>query len=195
MKDYITIKEASELTGKHPDTIRLLVRKNKEKSAKDTHGRVLVSTELIREHYTTTEQVTTEQVKTGEQVTSNQVNETTEQVKSPDTEQSVKEGKTTYEQGYSPTESLIKALTDELHAKNTIIKQQQETIQKIVDQQQQLTGLLMANNTDKSGQKSEKTTPVVSIEGKAKEEKVKKGKDKKDKVQPTKNKKTHWWNR
>lgn len=179
MKDYITIKEASELTGKHPDTIRLLVRKNKEKSAKDTHGRVLVSTELIREHYATTEQVAK-----GEQVTTNQVNST-------DTEQSVKDDKTTHEQGYSATESLIKALTDELHAKNTIIKQQQETIQKIVDQQQQLTGLLMANNTDKSGQRSEKTTPVVSIEGKAKEEKVKKGKDQKQK----KAQKKHWWNR
>lgn len=184
MKDYITIKEASELTGKHPDTIRLLVKKNKEKSAKDAQGRVLVSIDLIREYYATTEQEATGQASTGEQVT-------TEQVKSPDTEQSANSDKSTSEQGYDATESLIQALTAELHAKNAIIKQQQETIQKIVDQQQQLTGLLMANNADKSGQKSEKTTPVVSIEGKAKEEKVKKGKDKRQK----KAQKKHWWNR
>ena len=207
MKTHMTIKEASKLAGKHPDTIRALIRGNKEQSLKDSKGRVLISTAFLMSHYsisTDTKQsvVTTEQVNPA----------TTEQVANKATEQATEGHRT----GVNDTTSqLIKALTTELAAKNEIIRQQQETIQQVVNQQQQLTGMLMNRNQgadnmlaggdndsmdiygkslEKNGENAAESTSVNPIEGKAKEGKVKKEKEIKGKAHST-NKKKRWWNR
>lgn len=169
MKDYITLKQAAELTGKHVDTLRALIKKNKGSTLKDEKGRVLVSVSLLQSHYPQT----------------GQVDDTTDKATTDATKQATGQGSTT-------TDSLIKALTDELQAKNTIIKQQQETIQKIVDQQQQLTGLLMSSNTPNAAEKSDKTTPVNSIEDIVTENKVKEKKENKKKNRKAKQ---HWWSK
>ena len=194
MKTHMTIKEASKLAGKHPDTIRALIRGNKEQSLKDSKGRVLISTAFLMSHYSISTD-TKQSVETTEQVNP----ATTEQVANKATEQATEHHRT----GVNDTTSqLIKALTTELEAKNEIIRQQQETIQQVVNQQQQLSGLLLqstnegrqAGNSQKSEPESDIFTPVNPIEGKAKEEKVKKEKEIKGKAHST-NKKKRWWNR
>ena len=194
MKTHMTIKEASKLAGKHPDTIRALIRGNKEQSLKDSKGRVLISTAFLMSHYSISTD-TKQSVETTEQVNP----ATTEQVANKATEQAT-EG---HRAGVNDTTSqLIKALTTELAAKNEIIRQQQETIQQVVNQQQQLSGLLLqstnegrqAGNSQKSEPESDIFTPVNPIEGKAKEGKVKKEKEIKGKAHST-NKKKRWWNR
>lgn len=186
MKTHMTIKEASKLAGKHPDTIRALIRGNKEQSLKDSKGRVLISTAFLMSHYS----ISTDTKQTGadENTTSNQV-----------ADNPTEQGKNATEQANlttnQVTDSLIKALTSELEAKNLIIKQQQETIQKIVDQQQQLTGMLMSSNPQKNMENNGKLTSVNPIEEKAREEKVKEGKEKEDKVPTGKSKKRHWWSK
>ena len=166
----MTIKEASKLAGKHPDTIRAMIKKHKSEVLKDSKGKVLIPNSLLERYYQISPDTDTEQTGAGENTTSNQV---ADQV----------------------TASLIKALTSELDAKNLIIKQQQETIQKIVDQQQQLTGMLMSSNPQKNMENNGKLTSVNPIEEKAREEKVKEGKEKEDKVPTGKPKKRHWWNK
>ena len=194
MKTHMTIKEASKLAGKHPDTIRALIRGNKEQSLKDSKGRVLISTAFLMSHYSISTD-TKQSVETTEQVNP----ATTEQVANKATEQATEGHRT----GVNDTTSqLIKALTTELAAKNEIIRQQQETIQQVVNQQQQLSGLLLqstnegrqAGNSQKSEPESDIFTPVNPIEGKAKEGKVKKEKEIKGKAHST-NKKKRWWNR
>lgn len=180
--EYITIKEAAALAGVHTDTIRRLVKANSGSKyiirGKGKKAPYLISKDLIIHAYklnaTTTEQV--------EKPTTEQVSNTT------DTEQL---GQTSKQANESTTDTLIKALTDELQAKNAIIKQQQETIQKIVDQQQQLTGMLVSSTAQKSGDKSGKSTSVIPIEEKARERKAKEKKP----IGKTKRSKTHWWQR
>ena len=197
MKTHMTIKEASKLAGKHPDTIRALIRGNKEQSLKDSKGRVLISTAFLMSHYSISTD-TEQSVETTEQVNP----ATTEQV-ATDTKQTAESTTESHTAGFNDTTSqLIKALTTELEAKNEIIRQQQETIQQVVNQQQQLSGLLLqstnegrqAGNSQKSEPESDIFTPVNPIEGKATEGKVKKEKEIKGKAHST-NKKKRWWNR
>ncbi len=49
MNGYITIKEASQLTGKHADTIRRLIKVNSHSKnvAKDRKGRIIINSEWI----------------------------------------------------------------------------------------------------------------------------------------------------
>lgn len=53
MQGYITIKEASTLTGKHADTIRRLIRENKESKyvARDKKDRVLVDRQWLLSNF------------------------------------------------------------------------------------------------------------------------------------------------
>lgn len=189
MNDYITIKEAADLTGKHPDTIRALIRKHKEKTARNPQGKVLINSEFIVANYSIDLKALADTEQTANTA--------------PDPSQAAYNPTEQAEQA-SPMDSLIKALTDELQAKNDIIKQQQETIQKIVDQQQQLTGMLMGSNQqlpEKAGIKapnSDNSTSVNPIEEKANKEKAIKEKDTEGKgLKGKTHKKTkkHWWNR
>ena len=197
MKTHMTIKEASKLAGKHPDTIRALIRGNKEQSLKDSRGRVLISTAFLISHYSISTD-TDQSVETTEQV-----NPTTTDQVATDTKQSAESTTESHTTGFNDTTSqLIKALTAELEAKNEIIRQQQETIQQVVNQQQQLSGLLLQStnegrqvgNIQKSDPESDTFTPVNPIEGKATEGKVKKEKEIKGKARSTTRKK-RWWNR
>ena len=181
----MTIKEASKLAGKHPDTIRAMIKKHKSEVLKDSKGKVLIPNSLLERYYQISPDTTTDQVE----------NIDTKQTENPTahaTDQATEQADLTTNQ---VTASLIKALTSELEAKNLIIKQQQETIQKIVDQQQQLTGMLMSSNPQKNMENNGKLTSVNPIEEKAREEKVKEGKEKEDKVPTGKPKKRHWWNK
>lgn len=185
----MTIKQACVATGKHPDTIRAMIKKHKDQVLKDNKGKVLIPNELLERYY----QI---DLNSSHISATDQVDQTTNQASENATEQAEKateqgNGSTTNQ----VTDSLIKALTNELEAKNLIIKQQQETIQKIVDQQQQLTGMLMSSNPDKNMENNGKITPVNPIEENAREEKVKKGKEKEDKVPTRKAKKRHWWSK
>lgn len=45
--EYITIKEATERTGKHADTIRAFIKAHGIKTAKNPQGRVLVPVEAL----------------------------------------------------------------------------------------------------------------------------------------------------
>lgn len=196
MKNYMTIKQASEATGKHPDTLRAMIKKHKSEVLKDSKGKVLIPNSLLERYYQTSLDTDTEQTGTNGSTTTDQVENTdTKQTENPTahaTDQATEQANLTTNQ---VTDSLIKALTSELEAKNLIIKQQQETIQKIVDQQQQLTGMLMSSSPQKNMENNGKLTPVNSIEEKAREEKVKKGKEKEDKVPTGKSKKRHWWSK
>lgn len=196
MKNYMTIKQASEATGKHPDTLRAMIKKHKSEVLKDSRGKVLIPNSLLESYYQTSLDTDTEQTGTNGSTTTDQVENTdTKQTENPTeqaTDQATEQADLTTNQ---VTASLIKALTSELEAKNLIIKQQQETIQKIVDQQQQLTGMLMSSNPQKNMENNGKLTSVNPIEEKAREEKVKKGKEKEDKVPTGKPKKRHWWSK
>lgn len=178
--EYITIKEAGALAGVHTDTIRRLVKANIGSKyiirGKGKKAPYLISKDMILHAYSLKSTDTDQSAETTEQVTGNPSKQGTEQAS---------------EQTSSTTDTLIKALTDELQAKNTIIKQQQETIQKIVDQQQQLTGMLVSSNAQKSGDKSSKPTSVIPIEDKARERKAKEKKP----IGKNKGTKTHWWQR
>lgn len=188
MKNYMTIKQASEATGKHPDTLRAMMKKHKSEVLKDSKGKVLIPNSLLERYYQISPDTDTEQTGAGENTTSNQAADNpTEQG-----EKATEQANLTTNQ---VTDSLIKALTSELEAKNLIIKQQQETIQKIVDQQQQLTGMLMSSNPQKNMENNGKLTSVNPIEENVREEKVKKGKEKEDKVPTGKPKKRHWWSK
>ena len=46
-KKYLTIKEASKLYGKHPDTIRRAIQKNKEAYKKDKANKILIKVEAL----------------------------------------------------------------------------------------------------------------------------------------------------
>lgn len=49
MNGFITIKEASQITGKHADTIRRLIKDNKNSKnvAKDRKGRIIINSEWV----------------------------------------------------------------------------------------------------------------------------------------------------
>lgn len=186
MQGYATIQEASKLTGKHKDTIRRLAKQNQSSNnvVKGKNG-YLINKEWLLSHYDLTSVTTTSPEAPGATFDSEDEQEATAEVK-------------TMEQTASVTDSLIKALTNELEAKNLIIKQQQDTIQQIVDQQQQLTARLMelgSGNSQKLVEKGGKLTPVNPIEEIVIEENVIKGIVIKDKVRQKENKKRHWWNK
>lgn len=125
-KKHLTIKETASLTGKHPDTIRAFMRKHKKLTTTDKKGRVLIPMDLITAHYDTTQPQTPP--------------DATEQGIDPNVGN----------QSDNTQGAVIDALLRELDAKNILISQQQETIQKIVDQQQQLTaGLMTSTNQTK----------------------------------------------
>lgn len=49
--DWLTVKEASRIIGKHPDTIRAFYRKHKSEIKKDKNGRILIPKSLIEQEY------------------------------------------------------------------------------------------------------------------------------------------------
>ena len=49
--DWLTVKQASEFIGKHPDTIRAFYRKHKSEIRKDKNGRILIPKVLIEKEY------------------------------------------------------------------------------------------------------------------------------------------------
>jgi len=153
--NYITIKEASKYTGKHPDTIRTLVRKNRgsDHIISDSKGRILISTELLKQTYPMTSPEPLEQLdieKEAERVTSDKKNQQT--ASSQGSERA------------SEHSELIKALTDQLKAKDNQIEHLTATVSKALDQQQQLSGLLLRATNEpvtSTQQENEPTTKQV----------------------------------
>jgi len=132
--NYITIKEASKYTGKHPDTIRTLARKNRgsDHIISDNKGRVLISSELLKQTYPMTSPEPLEQLDIEKEL----------QFVTPDK----RNQQTASNQGSeraSEHSELIKALTDQLKAKDNQIEHLTATVSKALDQQQQLSGLLL----------------------------------------------------
>lgn len=176
-KEFITLKEGARLSGKHIDTIRSLAKRNPEATTKDSNNRWLIDKAVVLEAYPATS-------KPASGTSTNEpTNESASGSEAPTTAHS----------------KLIDTLIQELEAKNKLIEQQQQTIQQIVNQQQQLTALTIQPKNhhlmEKTGKNSDKSTPVNPIEGKAKEEKVKKGKEKKGKDKRQKRQKTSFWNK
>lgn len=131
--NYLTIKEASERTGKHADTIRAWLKKNKIKITRDENGRVLIPMNELKNTYELIES------------TSEKVGQ-----KSADSEPE-KGGKKVAVR--NADEVLVELLKNELEKKNEQIAQQmktiddmQKTLTNLVNQQQQLSGALMLNS-------------------------------------------------
>lgn len=51
MKEWLSIKEASAMTGKHSDTIRHFIKKNPEAIMKDEKGKIFIKAETLKEKF------------------------------------------------------------------------------------------------------------------------------------------------
>lgn len=134
--DKITIAEAVELTGKHPDTIRAFLRKHSDKTTKDKKGRILIPYELIRNYYDVPEQAT--------------IFEGVARAKQEEERHRAGEEKAKKVDIKSADDELIQILKDELKNKNEQITQQQKTIDdmqrtltELVSQQQKLSAFML----------------------------------------------------
>lgn len=142
--NYLTIKEASERTGKHADTIRAWLKKNKIKITRDENGRVLIPMNELKSTY---ELIDSTPEKGGHN--------------SADSEPE-KGGKKVAVK--NADEVLVELLKNELDKKNEQIAQQmktiddmQKTLTNLVNQQQQLSGALMLNSgKDSSAEQGKK---------------------------------------
>lgn len=121
MQGYVNIKEASQITGKHTDTIRRLINQNKGSKfiAKDSKGRIMVETGWITSHFDSLEAPV-----------SPEKNKDDPQVVQTDT---------------SATQPVIEALTKQLEAKDkqisellSAINAKEANTTKLQDQFQQL---------------------------------------------------------
>lgn len=56
MKDWLNIKEASKAVGKHPDTIRNLIKKHPEAVKRDEKGKIFIKAELLRNTFAVKEE-------------------------------------------------------------------------------------------------------------------------------------------
>lgn len=142
--NYLTIKEASERTGKHADTIRAWLKKNKIKITRDENGRILIPMNELKNTY---ELIESASEKGGQNAV---MNEEKVGQKSADSEPE-KGGKKVAVR--NADEVLVELLKNELEKKNEQIAQQmktiddmQKTLTNLVNQQQQLSGALMLNS-------------------------------------------------
>lgn len=133
--EYITIKEAVERTGKHADTIRAFIKNHGVKTIKNPQGRVLVPVEALESVYSLNGEETENVAKT--------------QAKKVEVR--------------GAEEELIEVLRNELAEKNRQIEQQmktiddmQKTLTNLVNQQQQLSGVLMLNAQNEEEPKKRK---------------------------------------
>ena len=121
MQGYITIKQASLLTGKHPDTIRRLIKENTgtKNVAKDRKGRFIVNSEWLVTYFEPSEAPT-----------------------SPDNSQNTEQ---TAPHSQTSLEPVINALTSQLNAKDqqianlqALLSEKEANTTKLQDQFQQL---------------------------------------------------------
>ena len=112
MKKYLTISEASELTGKHPDTIRSLIKKHPEAVKKDGN-KYAIKAEVLARFYALNEENSEEQKQGGNY------------------EKLMNEFLTAQREE-------IASLRNELQKKNELIEKQNETIKEIISQQNSL---------------------------------------------------------
>lgn len=134
--EYITIKEASERSGKHMDTIRAFIKSHGVKTIKNPQGRVLIPVEALEGVY----ELKHEGSKT------ESATEQAQKVEVKDTR-----------------EDLVEFLKAELEEKNKLIQKQMETIDdmqktltNLVNQQQQLSnGVLMLSAKNQEEEQAE----------------------------------------
>lgn len=201
MSEFITIKQASEITGKHPDTIRHLIRKHKSSKhiTKDSKGRVLIDLELINREYSKSTPTP--------QKGSEQAPETHTPNHTSDSEKLPSKG----------LEAVIQALTSQLEAKDKQIEGLQQIIHekesnqtKLSDQFQQMLAMqqlptntynqeadnLIKPETQNQSRPVKKNPKKTSSSSKPS---TKKTQTKKAKSAPIKNteapKKKRWWGR
>lgn len=148
--EYITIKEATERTGKHADTIRAFIKAHGIKTAKNPQGRVLVPVEALSSFYELKQEGSTKN-------TQETVGEATEQAHKVEVKHS--------------EDVLIELLRKELEEKNKQIERQQQTIDdmqktltNLVNQQQQLSGALMLNAKNETSEDPEETPTEQATE-------------------------------
>lgn len=188
MQGFITIKEASELTGKHTDTIRRLAKdtNNPKLVTKDRKGRVIINSEWLVSNF-----------------------EPTEAPASPDNQPDDKQPN---QPNNNALEPVINALTSQLEAKDqqiaklqTLLSEKEGNTTKLQDQFQQLLGMqqLPANTDDniKPAYAKPMQTEVKKTKSKPKANKSRlqskpKPKASKPKTkQTTKQVKKSWWRR
>ena len=200
MQGYLNISEASQLTGKHKDTIRRLIRQNPKNSniMKGNKGEYLINRAWLENIYSPNEPHTapaTGETKQDEPTTDSGIN--------------------------NAMSAVIEALTAQLQAKDQQLERAQATIDKmasdystLLNQSQQLQGLLLPANTSqkkdysdiKENQEETQVYPKVKTpqskgnnatkQGKNTRKTTKKQIDKKvDSPKPEKSQKKRWWSR
>lgn len=205
MQGYLNISEASQLTGKHKDTIRRLIRQNPKNSniMKGNKGEYLINRAWLENIYSPNEPHTapaTGETKQDEPTTDSGIN--------------------------NAMSAVIEALTAQLQAKDQQLERAQATIDKmasdystLLNQSQQLQGLLLPKSTGqnyKNEKESEQEpshpikeqqvytkpkTPQSKVKKVSKQAKKtpkttkKKSQKTPEKSQAEKEKKKRWWNR
>jgi len=192
MSEFVTIKQASEITGKHADTIRAVIRKHKgsKEVTKDSKGRLLVSVELLKLTYPDLEggQEASQEGTEG-QGEQQSVNNPTQATEAPQT-------------GLG---AVINALTSQLEAKDKqidnlqqIIKEKEDNTTKLQDQFQQLLGrqqLLEGTNEPVEKPTGLTTEQVKKSKATPKRTQATKPKAKKPTTRKQKPKKRGWFRR
>ena len=120
-KSWLTIKEASETFHKHSDTIRGLARKNPSITKKDKKGRILIDGEFLASHYGKSEP---------KEIPKEPEATTPEQPKNND----------------RLLDALLKELNqkdEEINKLHSIIEKMSEQQNKLIDQQQRLSGFML----------------------------------------------------
>lgn len=175
--DKITIVEAVELTGKHPDTIRAFLRKHKDKTTRDEKGRILIPYELIKNYYDVSEQTT--------------IFEGIARAKQEEKRHRAGEEKPKKVDIKGADDELIQILKDELKSKNEQIAQQQKTIDdmqrtltELVSQQQKLSAFMLTPKaesltTEQEGEGSDDVIDLAKEQAKTATEQAEKAKKKK----------------
>jgi hypothetical protein len=200
MQGYLNISEASQLTGKHKDTIRRLIRQNPKNSniMKGNKGEYLINRVWLENIYSPNEPHTapaTGETKQDEPTTDSGIN--------------------------NAMSAVIEALTAQLQAKDQQLERAQATIDKmasdystLLNQSQQLQGLLLPANTNQKKEysdiKENQEEPQVYPKYKTPQSRVKnptkQGKNtrkttkkqtakKIDSPKPEKSQKKRWWMR
>jgi hypothetical protein len=192
MSEFITIKQASEITGKHPDTIRHLIRKNKGSKhvTKDSKGRVLINIDLLSSEYDLQKPSTQEAT---EQLGASNVKEpTTDTIKPPQND----------------LKEVLQALTNQLEAKDKqifslqqIIHEKESNTTKLQDQFQQLLARQQLPQSTSDNLSENLTKPDTQVSKKRPSKSPVKSKQSSKKVRnqttskPQATKKKSWWRR
>lgn len=174
---YLTIKQASIKVGKHPDTIRNLVRKYRQTDevTTDKKGRVLISAELLDNTYKTTSPQPPQEAET-KKTGSNSSNNTTEPNQT--------------------TQTTLEALIKQLEVKDklindltTLLNEKERNTLQLIDQSQRL---LAGSIQPQSNEVYEgAATPIKPKPAKPQTTKQVKPVKKPAKKQPTKSLKAH----